>query len=340
MMLGGLESFAKGGYQQTPIGEMLPVYLQPASAVEREEKDPSSSGPFRFRLTRDGMLQPWLRLRPNEADESRRFEQLPPYRVVNQVRDAKPGAVVLATVENKEGNVAPAIVSQRFGKGRTAALLIGDMWRQSMQRDINDRDDPAQAWRQLIRAMVSDVPRRVELEVLNPEDAASGRPIAVKLTVRNERYLPLDNALVDLKVTTPQQETIPLTMTPSNEEAGVYSGTFWSTEPGGFVLAATVTAPDGSIVGMAEAGWASEPDRAEFQRLTPNMDLLARIAERTGGEIIDPDRLDAFVESLQHRDVPVTESWTYPIWHHPWILSFAIGCLCCEWGLRRWKGWP
>ena len=29
----------------------------------------------------------------------------------------------------------PAIVTQRFGKGRTAAALVGDLWRWSMERE-------------------------------------------------------------------------------------------------------------------------------------------------------------------------------------------------------------
>jgi hypothetical protein len=232
------------------------------------------------------------------------------------------------------------LVTQRFGKGRSSALLIGDLWRQSMRRDAEAQDDPAQTWRQWIRAMVADVPRRVELRVLNREAAHAGDPVAIELTTRDAQYLPLDNAEVTLQVTTPAGETLPVSATPSRDEAGVYDATFWSTEPGSFRVSADVMAADGTVVGMAEAGWTSEPGRAEFERLTPNLGLLQRLAERSGGELLAPERLDRFVDSLQHRKVPVTEKWVYPIWHHPWMLALAIGCLCGEWGLRRWKGWP
>src|SRR5207245_10528376 len=65
LMLGGADSFQPGKFNHTPIGDMLPVYLdQPL-----EEKP---SGELRLALTREGLLQPWARLRNNEADETRR----------------------------------------------------------------------------------------------------------------------------------------------------------------------------------------------------------------------------------------------------------------------------
>ena len=77
---------------------------------------------------------------------------------------------------------------------------------------------------------------------------------------------------------------------------------------------------------------------AEFQELTPNTELLEQIAEQTGGEVLDSNALDRFAATLQERDVPVTETWIYPIWHRPWVMFLAMLCLCGEWGLRRWKG--
>ena len=67
LMLGGMESFQQGKYQRTPIGDMLPVYLD---RVE-ENKPPE---PLHLNLTREGWLQPWARLRDNEADEKARLK--------------------------------------------------------------------------------------------------------------------------------------------------------------------------------------------------------------------------------------------------------------------------
>src|SRR5882724_1510063 len=155
LMLGGMECFQQGKYQRTPIGDMLPVYLD---HVE-ETKPP---GPLHLNLTREGWLQPWARLRDNEADEKSRIQSMAPFQVLNRVREVKPGASVIATVADESGKAWPAIVVQRFGRGRTAALTIGDVWHWGLH-DADAHRDMDKAWRQLIRWFVTDVPNRVEL---------------------------------------------------------------------------------------------------------------------------------------------------------------------------------
>jgi hypothetical protein len=156
----------------------------------------------------------------------------------------------------------------------------------------------------------------------------------------DEEFKPLDNAEVQLTVWTPNGEQYPLTTEPSSEKAGVYTASYWSSEDGGYRVQATVTAPDGTELGKRAAGWTAEPAAAEFRALELNESLLADIARQTGGEVISQSRLPSFIASLPDRKIPVTENWVYPLWHRPWVLVFAIACLCGEWGLRRWKGLP
>ncbi len=53
---------------------------------------------------------------------------MPPLQVLNRVRDIKPGASVLATFTDSERKEYPALIVQRFGRGRSARRTIGDMW--------------------------------------------------------------------------------------------------------------------------------------------------------------------------------------------------------------------
>src|SRR6185295_7652808 len=111
LMLGGQECFQEGKYDRTPIGDMLPVYLEalPAARV---------SGDLRIDLTQEGLLQPWMRLRSTEAEERARLIETPPFHVLNQARSIKPGATIMATVSDGAGHIQPALVVQRFGYGR------------------------------------------------------------------------------------------------------------------------------------------------------------------------------------------------------------------------------
>ena len=80
------------------------------------------------------------------------------------VAGVKPGASVIATVADTSGKSYPAVVVQRFGHGRTAALTVGDLWRWGLH-DAEAHRDMDKAWRQLMHWLVTDVPNRVELAV-------------------------------------------------------------------------------------------------------------------------------------------------------------------------------
>jgi len=82
--------------------------------------DARGAGEWKLALTREGWLQPWARLRLNESDEVARLEALPPFQVLNRVRGVRPGASVIATVTGGRNTQFPALVVQRFGRGRTA----------------------------------------------------------------------------------------------------------------------------------------------------------------------------------------------------------------------------
>jgi uncharacterized membrane protein len=333
LMMGGAESFVAGKYRRTPVADALPVYVDATD----DGSAPPPDQDFRLALTREGWLEPWVRLRKTEPEDRERLAAMPPFRIVNGVGRLKPGATVMADVLDDDGTKYPALVSQRYGRGRSAALVIGDFWHWALRRQHEQDDDQVKAWRQMVRWLVGDVPQRVDVEVQAAADSAAGA-VVLLTRVRDERFLPLDNAEVKVRITTADGGEITLDAEPSPNEAGAYVATHVPRIPGAYRAMASVTAPDGSAVGERETGWAAQPLADEFNRLTPNRELLAEIAAKTKGEVVELEDLDTFVTSLENRDAPITEPWTRPLWHHPLFFLITIGCLAGEWGLRRWKG--
>lgn len=332
LMLGGKNSFGAGSYARTPIADMLPVYL------DRGAPQPSEQG-FRLKLTREGWLQTWVRIRANERDEEQRLAGMPGFQTLNKIESIKPGAAVLAEVESGTGESHPALVVQPFGRGRAAALLIGDLWRWDMHRPDPQQSDLEQAWRQMVRWLVADVPQRVDAEsrVL----AGTGLPTRELIVrARDEQFAPLDNARITVTIKTPDQKEVALVAESRSENPGEYRALFAPRAAGGYRAKITATAPDGSEVGTREIGWSVEPETEEFRQLTGNAALLERIAKESGGEVIPLNRLDSFVSSLPNRKIPIVETWSYPLWHQGSVLALALACLIGEWGLRRWKGLP
>ncbi|MBN1419414.1 MAG: hypothetical protein JXP34_11600 [Planctomycetes bacterium] len=332
-MLGGAESFRQGDYERTPIADLLPVYL------DRPAEEPPAGG-FRLDLTREGWLDPWLRLRATEDAERARLDAMPAFLTLNRADKIKPGATVLAHVKAVQGGAShPALVAQRFGRGRAAAVLAGDLWRWTLRREAGEEDDLARAWRQMVRWLVAEVPRRVEF-VPERKAADPRRALALRVEARDEEYRPLDNARSVVAIAGPDGRTHECVAEPQADQPGVYVASFVSDRAGPYRAKATVTAPDGSPAGERETGWTAEPAADEFRRLAPDRAMLERIARESGGDIVEPDDLAGFVADLPNRKIPIVESWAYPFWHQPLVLLFAIACLIAEWGLRRWRGLP
>ncbi len=330
LMLGGQETFLGGGYRDTPLGEILPVYLRGEESAE----DKSQS--VRYQLTRGGALEPWLRLRTVQADEVKRFDEMPAFMTWNVVPGIKPGAELLAELNNGGEGSRPALVSQRFGKGRTLALLVGDFWRWSMRRAALDTDDLAQNWRQIARWLTSDVPRRVQIEIVPPTD--SQQPHRLTVALRDASFQPLDNANVQLTVTEPDGRVVEVQAQADSARRGYYVADYWSAHDGGYRCVIAATSPDGQSLEVLQSGWTAQPSAKEFARIEPDTALFEKLAQDSGGEVVELAKLDSFVASLPTRRVPQTEVRIEPLWHQPWLIALAIGCLCLEWGLRRWKG--
>lgn len=345
LMLGGADSLGEGNFARTPIADLMPVYL---------ERFPKPAGEVHWSLTREGWLQPWARLRDNENDEHRRLEAMRGFEVWNRVGGIKPGATVIATVSDARSNQYPALVAQRYGNGRTAALAIGDMWHWSLG-DEELQKDLGKAWRQFIRWLIADVPAPVEVAAAK-KTGDPNEAMLIQVRARNEKFEPLDNATVTLKIssfTPPSTAGKPRALAPGRplgdkaliipaeaaaSQPGLYEALFIPRETGGYQVEAFVTNSVGVEAGRAVTGWTTDIAAEEFRSLRPNRALLQNLAQKTGGEIVEPGRLDQFVKSLPHRAVPIREAWTVPVWHQPLFFLLALSAFFLEWGLRRSKG--
>ncbi|QDU75762.1 hypothetical protein Pan97_28040 [Bremerella volcania] len=330
LMLGGGESFAEGKYLRSPIGEVLPVYLNGVSPR-------AGASELSLALTREGLLEPWVRVRTTQQEELQRLKEMPSLRILNEVGALKPGASELLSVVSATGESRPGLVTQRFGKGRTAAFLIGDLWRWKLHASSHDNDDFERTWRQTIRWLIADVPQRVRVETIAKKDGPT-HPLEVAVQVNDENYQPLDNAGVAIEVTTPGDELLRLKAEPKDAVSGQYGSRYVSRIDGMYRASVIANNPDGSEIDRIETGWVADPAAEEFANLRPNVNFLRSIAQQSGGELVRLNQLDSFVNTLSDREIPIAEPMVRSVWHTWGVFLLAIGLLSMEWGLRRWKG--
>jgi uncharacterized membrane protein len=330
VMLGGQESFRLGGYEHTPVGRMLPVYLDRAGVVAPAEE-------ARFSLTREGWLEPWMRLRNTEPEEESRMATMPAFYSVNQSTAIKPGASILATVTDSQRKSHPAWVVQRYGNGRVAAVTIGDVWRWGLN-DPASQADMAKSWRQLFRWLVVDVPDRVELQVaITP--SGSHELVKPQVRVRDLAFRPQDDATVSIEIQEPGGGRIAQGAEPAVTEAGLFEMSTHAGEQGVYRVKATVKDNAGAVIGETSSGWALNPAAEEFASLMPNRPLLERLAAWSGGKVLKLEDLNGWVDDLSEIKMPVMETRTEPLWHRWWVLVLLVALLGTEWWLRRRQGW-
>ena len=352
LMLGGKESFREGGFYRTPIGRILPVHLDRAPAAQ-------TTSEVRLKLTREGWLQPWARLRDNEQDEQERLSAMPAFRVFNRVPSVKAGAGVVAAAGPAQGDEAqalPALAVQRYGLGRAAVLTVGDLWRWGMT-DPKMREDLNKFWRQMLRWLVADVPNRTSLAIRTPHDSAARKPdevdgaVVLQARVRDKKFEPAENVSVAIEVSTPEAQKVQLTAepvlsggNPQESEAGLFETTYVPRSDGSYLARAVVTDADGLQAGDAQAGWTVDLEAREFRSIGTNRPLLEKIAQQTGGRMVELDALGRFARDLPGREAPITETLITPVWDLrgilPAVFLFILMCFIGEWALRRWKGMP
>ncbi len=359
LMMGGQESFRQGEYDRTPVGELLPVDLH---------RDlPGPNGPVQLSLTREGWLQPWVRLRSDEEAERLRVTQMPGFVTLNAASFIRPGAVVIAKVADSAGNEFPALVTQRFGRGRSAALCVGDLWRWRMnegrrrlqefslqarnpldqpipagedpEEDLNDH---ARACRQMVRWLVGDVPKRLDVSVKQQPALGLG---TVKLIadLKGRDFELREDADIRFVVTKPDGSKVEIAGEPAEDEIGRFEVVMSAVDPGAYTAEVTATLNDPETEPeelTGTIGWASQPDQEEMASVNLNSRFLNDIAMATGGRVVSIDDLDSFVDDLSHTDAPLVEVWSWPMWHQWWVFVAAVGCFVTDWTLRRRQGLP
>ncbi|MBK1877047.1 hypothetical protein [Pelagicoccus mobilis] len=329
LLLGGVNAFQDGGYANTPIAQSLPIYL--SRAIETSPSRP----PALWELTRNGWVEPWTRIRSVDSDERLRIQDMPQFFVYNKFERIKPGAEALVSIEVPGSENHPALVTRKFGSGRVAAFAVGDLWRWGLQ-DAGTQADLAQFWRQLSRWMVTDTPDQIQLDA----SKTNAREITLTAKAYDQDFNPvqLGQALVNIKNLSSRDFDRKVEMKAIPEKPGTFTTRIAIRDEGAYLAEVSVANAEGELVGSAETGWVTQPLVDEFAATTPNLAYLQRIADATGGKLLNPSDLSKLEQLISERPSPLMETKSIHAWHNNWLYLLALGALLAEWLLRRKRG--
>ncbi len=306
---------------------LLPVWLG------KDAKQ--ASGEFHWKLTREGLLEPWMRRRKTEAEETTRGAALPVLEVLNHVQGIKPAASVLALGQHGD-NARPAVVIQRFGLGRSGALLAGDFFHWGIGQPEH-APDLAKFWRQISRWLVADTPEPV---AVSAQWNASAQTTRLSVRVRDAEARLVEDAEVFVtvrRVGSDEGAAVRLRAEPA-PETGLYHVDYPSFQEGALVAFAEARNSSGASIGNGSVGWVQDASEAELSGLNANMAGLKTFAEKTGGRTVRLSELDSLVGQMKDTPDLATEMRVQPLWHSGFVLILALLCFVLEWWTRRQNG--
>jgi uncharacterized membrane protein len=337
LMIGGRNSFGRGHFLGTPVGDALPITIDRLEGQQfaNEENLEQFFLPGPLPLVPAGS-HAITRLAP-DAENAAVWSKLPPLNWANKfygLKESMPGLRVLLETPQKQ----PLLVSGEYGKGRTLAFagestylwpLHGfekehkRFWRQVIlwlvRRDDLNRDD---VWIKLDQRRLSPG-TRVTVEA----GARTGAGDAIK-TARLETFLILPGG---------KKEKFDL-----SQDDDRFTGTLQPAEPGDYAI--ETTAFEGAKqLGTARAEFLVFDRDIELSNPAADADLMASLAAWTkddGGRAVGPEELPGLLADLADQPPEYEERQTrWKLAATPadaWLFLLALtALLSTEWFLRK-----
>jgi uncharacterized membrane protein len=333
LLLGGQFSLADGGWNATNLTDLFPTTLPTQAGTFHREADPRNGTTHTFaELAPGGADSIITRLVDDPAANSAKWKKLPYLMDYEDPGAPKPGAAVLADMITPEGRKLPLLITENFGRGRTAIMATGGSWRWQMSSPLGDTAHHL-FWQQLLRWLVSDTPGHVTASVPAQMLLDNG---AVTLTadVRDREFNPAPDAKVEAHILGPSGVSALVEMAPAPDSPGQFQAA-WSAPKTGAYLTEVTAQRNGTELGRDVLTFQRMDGVAENFHTEQNRELLERLATQTGGQYWKPADLGKLAGAIPFSEAGVTVRETKDLWDLPLVFLVLLLLRFSEWWLRR-----
>lgn len=297
----------------------------------------------RVRLTEAGRSHPGFAF-TGEEDAQTVVQKLPSLISATRVQGEKALAVVLArapgvTEEDADAQEMALLAYQRYGQGKTLAVVGQGLWRWAFLPPELERYGRVydEFWAQTIRWLVSE------------SDFLPGQNIALRTdrtsysSKEAANFLgflrgPRSSELPTITVTQPDGKTTRIVSAKSDGKAADFTASYRPPMPGEYL--ATVPPPSGSEkTAPASAAFTVYPGQEEDANRSADPVLMRQIAEAGGGQPLRLAELPNLPEKLKAAEQAATRKQEpRSAWDRGWVLALLVSLLAAEWVLRRRAG--
>ncbi len=324
LLLGGRYALADGGWGASSLADLLPTVLP-------EAKNTFHVDPAGVQLTSAGADSPLTRLLDDPAANVQRWKKLPTLMDYQEAGVPKPGAVVLATLQ-AQGRSLPLLVTESYGRGRTAELATSGTWRWQMNLPVGDPSFDLY-WQQLLRWLVTDSHGPVVAAVEQPQLQDDGQQV-LSADVRDADFMPVADAQVQAHILGPGALAASVAMTPVPGAPGRYAAPWYAGQPGDYLTELSASRHDGPL-GRDVVYFRRVDGVAENFHTQQNRELLERIAALTGGRYWRPQELAHLSDEIDLSAAGVSATGTRALWNLPVVFLLLLALPATEWLLRR-----
>ena len=324
LFLGGRFALSNGGWGASSVSELVPTFLPAGNNTFH--RDPAT-----VQLTAAGAQSAMLRLTDDPARNAERWRKLPYLMDYQEAGSPKPGATVLAQA-SAGGRTMPLLVTQMYGRGRTAVLATSGTWRWQMLSPVGD---PAHDlfWQQLLRWLSMSSPGTVDASTSASMLMDQGH-LRLSANVRDKQFLPAPDAHVVAHVSGPEGASELVDLSPVPEAPGSFQADWTAGRPGAYLAEVTATQANDDL-GQDVVSFERVDGVAENFHTGQNRDLLEKLASDTGGRYWKQAELNRLPNEIAYSEAGIAVHDTKELWNMPVVFLLLLALLGGEWLLRR-----
>ena len=323
LFLGGRFALGDGGWASSSLADLFPTFLP-------NEKGTFHRDPATVLLTPAGAESPITRILDDRATNIERWRKLPYLSDYQDPGAPKPGATVLAQMV--AGRTMPLLVTQNYGRGKTAVLATSGTWRWQMSSALGDPSHDL-FWQQLLRWLAADSPGQVAAAMPQQTLMDEGH-VQMTVAARDQEFTPAADAHVSAHVMGPGGMSATMDLTPVPNTPGTFAMDWTAETPGSYV--AEVTADRGTTeLGKDVIAFRREDGVAENFHTEQNRELLEKLSDETGGRYWGQNELGRLAKEISYSEAGISVRDTKELWDMPVVFLLLLGLISADWLLRR-----
>jgi uncharacterized membrane protein len=330
LLFAGARTFEPQGLAGSPLEELMPLRLGDGGGVVRAAST-NAQDRYRVRPTPEGTRHPMMRIAATDQEAKSRWASLPSLAGVVQLGGARPGASVLAVMDELGSN-APVVAVQRFGAGRTALFAGQASWRWKMLRPASDASYD-RFWRQTARWLTAEALEPIT--ATPPGSVLPGDPVVLPIVVRTLEFAPSPQDELRVRVESPGGDTFDIIPALTDPARGLFTARVPAAERG--IYRADVVRITGAAASAhTEVRWLVGGLDRELADPRLNVSGLRRLADASGGRYGTAEDGAAVADwAIQAAAVKSRPPEWRDAWHTGWMFLAIVLLVSAEWALRR-----